>query len=413
MKKIILSLLAVCMLGACATDPYTGESKVSKTAWGTGIGAAVGAGVGALVGGEKGALIGAGIGGATGAATGGYMDIQASKLRQQLAGTGVQVLRDGDNVRLIMPNSITFNTNEAVIKTSANAVLDSVALVAKEYDKTNGTIFEGEFLNGIKNGKAKIYYVNDRTTFEGEYLNGIINGKAKIYYENGNQEFIGLFKNGLKHGQCKEFSEFGKLVFDGEYNEGIKWNGKERILYNCDKRKIVIERKYKDGKALCVEYYEHKKFDPKYFDIKGLEFIQELINKGHDKKDFSEDINYESYITNLLFIGEHIDDKSIKDRINRNGKGMEYHENKSTFEGEYKDGKRINGKGKIYNNKGNLIFDGDYINGKRNGKGIEYYEDIEENEENINIESNLLIKYEGKYIDDPDDHDGHDSPVGQ
>ncbi len=136
MKKIILSLLAVCMLGACATDPYTGESKVSKTAWGTGIGAAVGAGVGALVGGEKGALIGAGIGGATGAATGGYMDVQASKLRQQLAGTGVQVLRDGDNVRLIMPNSITFNTNEAVIKTSANAVLDSVALVAKEYDKT-------------------------------------------------------------------------------------------------------------------------------------------------------------------------------------------------------------------------------------------------------------------------------------
>ena len=155
-----------------------------------------------------------------------------------------------------------------------------------------------------------------------------------------------------------------------------------------------------------MEYYEHKKFDPKYFDIKGLEFIQELINKGHNKKDFSEDINYESYITNLLYIGEHIDDKSIKDRINRNGKGMEYHENKSTFEGEYKDGKRINGKGKIYNNKGNLIFDGDYINGKRNGTVIEYYEDIEENEENINTDSNLLIKYEGKYIDDQKNGEG-------
>ncbi len=136
MKKIILSLVAVCFMSACATDPYTGESKVAKTAWGTGIGAAAGAGIGALVGGKKGALIGAGIGGATGAATGGYMDIQASKLRQQLTGTGVQVARDGDNVRLIMPNSITFNTNESTIKTSANSVLDSVALVAKEYDKT-------------------------------------------------------------------------------------------------------------------------------------------------------------------------------------------------------------------------------------------------------------------------------------
>lgn len=136
MKKIILSLVAVCFMSACATDPYTGESKVAKTAWGTGIGAAAGAGIGALIGGEKGALIGAGIGGATGAATGGYMDIQASKLRQKLTGTGVQVARDGDNIRLIMPNSITFNTNESVIKTSANNVLDSVALVAKEYDKT-------------------------------------------------------------------------------------------------------------------------------------------------------------------------------------------------------------------------------------------------------------------------------------
>lgn len=136
MKKIILSLVAVCFMSACATDPYTGESKVAKTAWGTGIGAAAGAGIGALIGGEKGALIGAGIGGATGAAAGGYMDIQASKLRQKLTGTGVQVARDGDNVRLIMLNSITFNTNESTIKTSANSVLDSVALVAKEYDKT-------------------------------------------------------------------------------------------------------------------------------------------------------------------------------------------------------------------------------------------------------------------------------------
>lgn len=136
MKKIILCLVAISFLNACATDPYTGESKVAKTAWGTGIGAAVGAGVGALVGGKKGALIGAGIGGATGAAAGGYMDIQASKLGDKLRGTGVQVLRDGDNIRLIMPNSITFNTNDDAMKTSANAVLDSVATVAKEYDKT-------------------------------------------------------------------------------------------------------------------------------------------------------------------------------------------------------------------------------------------------------------------------------------
>ena len=136
MKKLLLSFLMVTFLGACATDPYTGESKVSKTAWGTGIGTALGAGVGALVGGEKGALIGAGVGAGVGAASGGYMDIQARKLRQELQGTGVQVARDGDNIRLIMPNAITFNTNKSVIKSSANRVLDSVAKVAEEYNKT-------------------------------------------------------------------------------------------------------------------------------------------------------------------------------------------------------------------------------------------------------------------------------------
>ena len=136
MKKILLSVIMVSFLSACATDPYTGERKVSKTAWGTGIGTVVGAGVGALIGGEKGALIGAGIGAASGAATGGYMDVQASKLRQELQGTGVQVARDGENIRLIMPNAITFNTNEAILKSTANPVLDSVAKVATEYDNT-------------------------------------------------------------------------------------------------------------------------------------------------------------------------------------------------------------------------------------------------------------------------------------
>ena len=34
-----MSVAALSLLAACATDPYTGESRVSKTAWGTGIGA--------------------------------------------------------------------------------------------------------------------------------------------------------------------------------------------------------------------------------------------------------------------------------------------------------------------------------------------------------------------------------------
>lgn len=135
-KSFICSLLAVSMLAACATDPYTGESKVAKTAWGTGIGAAAGAGIGALVGGKKGALIGAGAGAAVGAGTGAYMDMQAKKLRQELLNTGVQVQQVEGKIYLIMPGNITFDSNDASIKPGFQPVLNSVAKVIKEYNKT-------------------------------------------------------------------------------------------------------------------------------------------------------------------------------------------------------------------------------------------------------------------------------------
>ena len=136
MKKILSALLITAMLSACATDPYTGEKKVSKTAWGAGIGTAVGAGIGALVGGEKGALIGAGVGALGGAGTGGYMDYQASVLRKELVGRGVQVKEVNGQIYLIMPGNITFDTNEAYIKKSFQPVVVSISKVLKEYNKT-------------------------------------------------------------------------------------------------------------------------------------------------------------------------------------------------------------------------------------------------------------------------------------
>ncbi len=136
MKKLIVAGMMAVMLSACATDPYTGESKVAKTAWGAGIGTALGAGIGALAGGEKGALIGAGIGAASGAAAGGYMDYQAAKLRKELVGTGVQVKEIDGKIYLVMPGNITFDTNQAFIKSSFQPVVVSIAKVLKEYDKT-------------------------------------------------------------------------------------------------------------------------------------------------------------------------------------------------------------------------------------------------------------------------------------
>ena len=45
--------------------------------------------------------------------------------------------------------------------------------IGKEFKgNTNELIFEGEYLNGERNGKGKEYELNGELKFEGEYLNG-------------------------------------------------------------------------------------------------------------------------------------------------------------------------------------------------------------------------------------------------
>ena len=116
----------------------------------------------------------------------------------------------------------------------------------KVYDYlTDNLIFEGEYLNGKRNGKCKEY--NDKGTliFEGEYLNGkkwegkmyyplnnevfeIKNGRGwniEYDYSNSRKIFEGEYLNGERNGKGKEYDSYGELRFEGEYLNGKK-NGK-------------------------------------------------------------------------------------------------------------------------------------------------------------------------------------------
>ncbi|MDX1556682.1 MAG: OmpA family protein [Xanthomonadales bacterium] len=142
-KKLVATLLCSALaVSACKTiDPYTGEEKVSNTTKGAAIGAAAGVVIGAISGDDsrerkKRILIGAGVGALAGGGVGAYMDKQEAELRRQLAGTGVSVTRMGDDIVLNMPGNITFATNQAAIDADFYPVLDSVALVVNEYEKT-------------------------------------------------------------------------------------------------------------------------------------------------------------------------------------------------------------------------------------------------------------------------------------
>ena len=220
----------------------------------------------------------------------------------------------------------------------------------KEYNKYGKLRFEGEYLNGKRNGKGKEY--NDgELVFEGEYLNGYRwNGKYftkndKMNFEikdgcgmgkdynNSKLIYEGEFLDGRRNGKGKEYNHNGELKFEGEYNNSKKWNGK--------------------GK----EYYYNGK---------------------------------------LAYEGEYLNGQ-------RNGKGKEYNnDGKLDFEGEYLNGKKWNGKN--YNNHGLVDFQ------IKDGYGIgkEYNNDELNNlfpfylffnlNTFLQIYSNCKLEYEGDYL---------------
>jgi outer membrane protein OmpA-like peptidoglycan-associated protein len=134
---VVAIAAAVALAGCAATEDFATNPEKQKTRQGAGIGALGGAVAGLLIdGGWQGALIGAGVGALAGGAVGNYQDKQEKKLRQQMAGTGVEVVRKGDNITLDMPGNVTFAFDKSDLNPQFYPVLDKVAQTLLEYDQT-------------------------------------------------------------------------------------------------------------------------------------------------------------------------------------------------------------------------------------------------------------------------------------
>lgn len=137
-RSAVAAGLIAALVTGCATNPETGQREMTKTGKGAAIGAAAGAVLGGVSGGNRGqrAAIGAAAGAAIGAGIGKYMQNQEDKLRQQTAGTGVEVSRQGNDVVLNMPSHVTFATDSAQISPAFQSTLDQVASTISEYADT-------------------------------------------------------------------------------------------------------------------------------------------------------------------------------------------------------------------------------------------------------------------------------------
>ena len=160
------------VLSGCQTAGSTGGMEYDKTAIGALVGAAAGYGLSksnanTSAQNNRAAAIGAVVGGAAGV----YLDNKEKKLRQQMAGTGVDVTRNPDgSVGLIMPGNITFDTNKSNIKPNFYATLNKVAQTLTE-DNKSGILVTG-YTDSTGNDSINIPLSQARAQSVANYLAG-------------------------------------------------------------------------------------------------------------------------------------------------------------------------------------------------------------------------------------------------
>ena len=172
-----------------------------------------------------------------------------------------------------------------------------------------------------------------------------------------------------EQGKAKEYNIYeynNTIVYEGDYvNNQRSGKGKEFNVFN---KKLMFEGEYLNGKRngkgkefltdgrllFEGEYLNGRKWNGKGYDITDKNNTYEL-KKG---KGFLKEFGF--FDSELIYEGEFFNGQ-------RNGKGKEhFFHGELIFEGEYLNGRRWNGKG--YNGKGDLIYE--LNDGKEFGKRI-------------------------------------------
>ena len=115
-----------------------------------------------------------------------------------------------------LQNTLCINIINYKIFNRNYIIYDSNGIGKEYFGYDSYLLYEGEYLNGERNGKGKEYDSFDyikHIKYEGGYKNGKRNGKGREYEPNGNIRFEGEYLNGKKNGKGKEYLE-GDLIFE-------------------------------------------------------------------------------------------------------------------------------------------------------------------------------------------------------
>jgi hypothetical protein len=202
----------------------------------------------------------------------------------------------------------------------------------------------------------KQYYKSGKIKSETPYVDGKINGVKKAYFENGVLESEDPMINGQTNGTYKWYFESGMLRVEVDYING-KRNGMQRYYYKSGN--IEMETIFKDGEITSSKTFNDVnpviKTEVAKADTLIKKYTTDTCISGDCKNGFGTMV----YTIGLTYTGNFVNSLF-------QGKGKFKTPNGSVGEGYFKNGFLSNG---IFRSASGDVYDGDWANGTREGKG--------------------------------------------
>ena len=236
-------------------------------------------------------------------------------------------------------------TNQFPISTIEKT--DSENVILNIGSPHQGYTIQTKMKDGKLNGKAIIKTMNNTIIAEFEYRSNEIKGQCKLYYDSGELYFEGNLEDGYRQGFGKEYDKNGNVIFEGRYEIGCRGNHFERM----------------DG----MEGY--------WKELDGNGNVISICQKNENGMNEGLCYYFESGLLDQVSIWENNEEISILYRF-ENGKMIEYKDGVKCFEGCYC-GSIEKGfsrqYGVEYDEEGkNVIYEGEFLNGKRCGRGTSF-----------------------------------------
>lgn len=311
----------------------------------------------------------------------------------------------------------------------------------------DGSNYKGEFKDDLPDGVGRSFSSEGKLTYDGSYLKGKRSGQG-VEYEDNVKIYAGGFQNDKRNGKGTEFfySPQDAIAFEGEYKNGMRSRGKyyssEGYLafegdfylkpgddlnfksgrFYVPSGSAVLDGKFglpTSDKTMLQQFTGYKEY---YCDFELSSDRQVMMinresvytgrpHSGRYVKDGEEtdivvefgtrkDLTTGRYLRTVAYdehnpykFCERFDSRGGVESTFENGHLTEYYfsldEQKAVkYQGdgklEYRYPSR-HGKGKLYDAKGRLIYEGGFKDGKYNGLGKQYGEDGQ-------------IIYEGKFL---------------